>query len=237
MRLGIMQPYVFPYIGYYQLISSVDKFIIYDDVNYIKQGWINRNQFLLNHSAFKYVIPLKEASSFKHIADTFIDPRSYPHWCVKFFKTLEQAYRRAPFYDQVLPLIKNCFLELENFTINELASNSLKKTSAYLNIDTTFAHSNNCYANEQLSGQERIIDICLKENAETYMNAVGGQQLYSFNDFSTHKIDLVFLKTGEITYTQFNGTFIAGLSMIDVLMFNSAEQISKMLKTYNLITA
>lgn len=89
MKIAIMQPYIFPYIGYFQLINAVDKFIIYDDVNYIKQGWINRNKILLNNEDYLFTFPLKNASSYKKINEIELSENLYSKWKIKFFKTLE----------------------------------------------------------------------------------------------------------------------------------------------------
>ena len=233
MKLGIMQPYVFPYIGYFQLISAVDKFIIYDDVNYIKQGWINRNKILLNGESYLFTIPLAGASSFKRIKDTRLNKRAYKDWVIKFYKTVDTVYCKAPYYNNVLSLLKNVF-DKEVIDIGELATNSIKTTLSYLDVHTEIDSSSGVYSNQRLSGKERVIDICLKEKAAFYINAQGGADLYDKEYFQSYNINLQFIKPGTIVYKQFENEFVSSLSIIDVMMFNPVQGIKTMLKNYTL---
>jgi len=235
MKLGIMQPYIFPYLGYFQLINAVDRFVVYNDVNFIKQGWINRNRILLNGQPFLFVVPLKNASSFRLIHEIELDTRSFALWRSKFYKTLEQAYRKAYFFNAVMPLIQAVFDGQEERSIGDLAEESLKRTCEYLNIDTPFVSSQGRYNNKDLSGQQRVIDICRQEEASEYINATGGRALYSFEEFAKHNLQLSFIEGKLIHYPQLQQESITGLSIIDVMMFNSSTQIKKMLDDYQLI--
>ena len=104
MKIAIMQPYFFPYLGYWQLMNIVDKFVIYDDVNYIKRGWINRNRILVEGKPFYIHVPVMKASQNKIIneMEVFVDSSLRK----KELKTIELAYKKAPFFDSVYPLIK-----------------------------------------------------------------------------------------------------------------------------------
>lgn len=232
MRLGIMQPYFFPYLGYYQLISAVDKFIIYDDVNFIRQGWINRNRLLLGGRDFVFSAPLKDASSFKTIDQTELHPRDFPIWKEKFYRTLGQAYGKAPFYSEILPLVQQIFEEENHQFISQLASASIIRISQYLQIPTKFVTTAKVYQNAHLKAQNRIIDLCRKENASEYINAVGGQHLYSSADFARHNIRLRFIENIPVPYPQYQYDFTAGLSILDVLMFNGKDQSRQLLKSF-----
>jgi hypothetical protein len=233
MKIAVMQPYFMPYIGYFQLINAVDKFIIYDDVNYIKQGWINRNNILLNGKSHLFSIPLKDASSFKKINEIEINEVLFIKWKEKFFKTLELAYKKAPNYDIVISILKKSF---DNYNkINDLIYLSLVEICNYLGITTKIEKTSEIYHNTELSREERLIDICKKENAVTYINPIGGQELYTKDYFNKHDISLLFLKTGKIEYLQFDHDFVPWLSIIDILMFNSTEEISFMLNQYELL--
>lgn len=236
MKIAIMQPYFLPYIGYYQLINSVDKFIIYDDVNYIKQGWINKNNLLSNNLISSFVIPLDSPSSFNQIRNTKINPNQYEFWKIKILKTLNQNYRKAPYFNKCYELFLD-IIDIKNLdiSISELNYISLKKISNYLEINTEIIKSSTQYNNSELKAQERIIDICKKEKAEVYINLIGGIELYNKIDFKASNIDLFFIKTDEIYYKQFNDNFIPFLSIIDVIMFNSVNEIKKMLNKFSLI--
>jgi hypothetical protein len=231
MRLGLMQPYLFPYIGYFQLIQAVDKFVIYDDVNFIKQGWINRNRILLNGKEFLFTLPLEDASSFKKINTIPINAALYERWKSKLLKAIDSAYSKAPFYLQVVPVIDAVFSKPIS-TISIMARQSLEAVCHYLNISTEIVPSSAVYGNSHLSSSERVIDICHKERATAYMNPIGGKELYSKEDFHKNGIDLSFIKTNTIIYPQLKNDFVPGLSIIDVMMFNSPAEIRKMLNEF-----
>ena len=231
MTIAIMQPYFFPYIGYFQLINAVDKFIIYDDVNFINKGWINRNNILANGRPLLITIPLKEASQNKLIngIDISCDKKTIG----KIIKTIEINYKKAPFFD-VFGLVKEC---LENIpgTISDYNVRILKAICAYIGISTIFVDSSSLYLNKELKGEQRIVDICVKEKADKYINPIGGTGLYSKNLFTAHGIKLNFMNNSPVEYSQFSSGFVPSLSIIDVLMFNSRQRVKKMLDQYALV--
>ena len=233
MKLGIMQPYFFPYLGYWQLINAVDKFVIYDDVNYIKGGWINRNRILLNGSAHYINMYMNGASSNKKINE--IDLEKNVHMLNKNIKMLEAAYKDAPFFGKVFPLIKKV---LYNFDVNNIAEyieNIIREFLIYLDISTEVIMSSNIKKNNCLKAQDKVIEICKILNADEYVNAIGGQSLYSKKAFSEEGIELKFIKENDIVYKQYDNEFVRDLSIIDVLMFNTKEDVKKLLQEYNLI--
>ncbi len=232
-KIAIMQPYLFPYIGYIQLISAVDKFVIYDDVSFIKQGWINRNRILLNCKEQMFTVPLKNASSFVAINKTEINSHLYPGWGVKFLKTVTQAYSKAPCFKPVYSLVQDV-VNSRAHTISELCTTALQHICRYLGITTEFVLSSSVYNNHDLKAQARVIDICLKEGAHTYINAIGGMELYSKEDFTAAGLVLQFIKPLHIPYRQFNCNFAPWLSIIDVLMFNEPADVSGLLRQYEI---
>ena len=233
MKVAIMQPYIFPYIGYFQLIQAVDKFIFYDDVNFIKKGWINRNQILINNQAHLITIPLNKASQNILIKDTLI---SYSeNWVQKLLIKLDNNYRKAPYYNDVYPIIKK-ILEKKTETISDFAINSIIEVSNYLKINTNFELSSEKYMDSiDLKKTFRLIEICKKNNATDYINPIGGKEIYTKEDFKIKGLKLKFIEPQINEYKQFNSGFISGLSIIDVLMFNSKEEVRKMLNNYELI--
>ena len=233
MTLAIMQPYIFPYIGYFQLIHAADKFVVYDDVSFIKQGWINRNNILLNGQAHMFTVPLKSASSFTTIGNTEINHKIYDAWSSKFLKTLVQAYAKAPQFHAVHDMLARVLTEPQE-TISGLASASLVATANYLGITTEIELSALSYNNSELKAQERILDICKQENAPAYVNPIGGTGLYSKDEFARHGIKLNFIKTHKISYAQFKNEFVPWLSVIDVMMFNTPGEIMGFLNAYDL---
>ncbi len=231
MKLAIMQPYFFPYIGYFQLINAVDKFVVYDDVNFIKKGWINRNYILLNERKHLITIPLEKQSQNRVIRETNlgIDEK----WKRKTLKTIEVAYKKAPFFNDVFKIISET-LDMEASNISNLNVFSIKNIINYLHLDVEIIESSTIYSNAHLKAQERILDICLRENAKHYINPGGGKDLYDKDLFRSKDIQLSFINSKPFNYRQFTNEFVPWLSIIDVLMFNSKEKIRNILQEYKL---
>lgn len=232
MKLAIMQPYLFPYIGYFQLMNAVDKFVIYDDVTYIKSGWINRNKILINNIEYIFTVPLKNPSSNILIKDIQISLDE--KWKNKLLKTLDQNYKKAPYFEAIFSLVSQ-IININTKFIRDMYLKSFQLINAYIDIETSIIEASTIYNNKTLKGQQRIIDVCIKENADRYINPLGGQKLYDNISFLNNDIELKFLKSKEINYSQFNNKFIPWLSIIDVMMFNSPHRIKEMLDEYELI--
>lgn len=230
LYVAIMQPYFFPYIGYFQLINAVDKFIFYDDVNFIKNGWINRNRILVNKNASYLTVYLRDASPFKPINETgLIDNRA------KLIKTITMAYKKAPYFDAVFPVIEAC-MKYDTDNISELAIKSIMEVSKYLDISTDFEISSIDYSGSKSKDRtERILDICKENDAGIYINASGGKELYAKETFINEGMELYFLEPEVIQYDQFGNNFEPWLSIIDVVMFNSVEEVQEMLSRYRLV--
>ena len=229
MKVGIMQPYFMPYIAYYQIIKSVDVYVVYDDVNYIKKGWINRNNLIINSEKKLFSISLSGASQNKLINEIeIVDDFS------KFLKTIEANYKKAPFFSTTFELIYS-IINYEERNLSQFLFNSIKKTLTYLNVNTELLMSSDIVKNNNLKGEEKIIAICKALNANIYTNPIGGEALYSRSNFQIHNIDLLFLKTELVKYKQFNNQFIPFLSIIDTMMFNTPEQINIILDSYTLV--
>lgn len=229
MTLGIMQPYLFPYIGYWQLISAVDTFVVYDDVNFIKQGYINKNNILSNGAAHPFTLELVGTSSNKLINKIKIGNNKK-----KLLKTIKQNYIKAPYFNTIFPLIEDIFKQNEE-NLAKFIGYSIIKVSAYLNLDTKIIFSSEIEKDNNLKGQEKVIHICKKLDAKNYINAIGGRELYSKAVFERSNLVLNFLNTEFIEYTQYENEFVPYLSIIDILMFNNLEIISQQLKNYKLI--
>jgi len=233
MKIAIMQPYLFPYIGYFQLVNAVDKFVFYDDVNFIKQGWINRNNILLNGEKLLFSFPVEKISSFKKINEVKVNRELFNRKKKKFLKTLALSYKKAPFYNEVTNLV-SLILNSDFEYISDYSNKSIIKALEYLNINTEIISSSNIYKNDYLKSTARVLDICQKEDAKIYINFFGGRNLYRKSEFKKSNIDLLFLRSGKIMYRQFGGRFISNLSIIDILMFNSKSKIKEMLNNYEL---
>lgn len=233
MKIGIMQPYFFPYLGYWQLMNAVDKYVIYDDVNYIKRGWINKNNILINGEAKNINLILSKVSQFKHINDiTIIDDDIYKK---KLYTKIKMAYSKAPYYTLIMPILEKIIFQEEN-NLAKYLMNSFKLINEYLNINTELILSSKIEKNDLLKGEEKIIDICKILGGTEYYNAIGGIELYNKNKFSNENIKLSFLKMdNNIIYKQFNNNFVSNLSIIDVMMFNSKIECKDLLLKFTLV--
>ena len=229
MKLAIMQPYFFPYIGYWQLIHSANKFVIYDDVSFIKQGWINRNFILNNGEKHLVTLQLIGASSFRKINEVLRGKNT-----TKLLKKIDQSYRKAPYHKEVIPLIESILHNNEK-NLSTFLEFSIKEICSFLNIATNIMLSSSLEKDDGLKGQDKILDICTSLKASQYINAIGGQELYSKDFFLNKNIDLLFLKSKDISYNQFKNEFVSNLSIIDVMMFNGKDGTQRYLKEYELI--
>lgn len=224
-----MQPYFFPYIGYFQLINAVDLFVIYDDVNYINKGYINRNAILLNGHAHKITLSLLGASQNKLINEISIANNS-----VKILKTIESAYKKVPGFAEIFPILSSILLHQEK-NLAKFMGNSLQIISDYLGLKTAFLYSSEIKKNLMLKAEFKILDICKNLGISTYINAIGGRSLYNKTAFNEQNLNLFFLKPQPGHYKQFDNEFVPNLSIIDILMFNTKLQTKKMLSQYALV--
>ncbi len=231
MKLAIMQPYFFPYIGYWQLMNAVDRYVIYNDVNYIARGWINRNRILVQGVPQYIHLPLQKASQNKRIDEIRVlhDERSLR----KTLRTIELAYRRAPQFPTVFPLVQS-ILSAREENLALWLRDQLQAVAAHLGIKTELLLSSELHKDNSLRGQAKILAICRELGATEYYNAIGGRALYDRETFAQNSIELHFLRAGPITYQQFGGAFQENLSIVDMLMFNTTDEIRASLNVYTL---
>lgn len=233
MIAAVDQPYFLPYIGYWQLLNAADVFVILDDVNYIKRGFINRNSILLDGMPYRFSIPVKDASQNRLIMDTKLcfDNKEKK----KFLSRLEYAYGKAPRFEQVYPLL-DAVIQYDEEDLTDFIRNSLTVIARYLGITTKIMKSSEMDKDNTFTGQDRIIEICRWLKADTYINPTGGRHLYDHVHFNKENINLFFLDTRNenIVYSQFREKFVGMLSIVDIMMFNSIEEIGKFLKEYDL---
>ena len=231
MKLGIMQPYFLPYIGYWQLMNAVDKYVIYDDVNFIKGGWINRNRILINGAPSFINIPMIGASSQKLINQVGVNTDTRLH--EKNIRMIEDVYRRAPYFSDCYPVLAD-IIRYKSDNLADYVANSIIKVADYLQMDTEFIISSSIDKDCSLKGKDKVIQICNIIGAEEYYNAIGGIDLYDKSEFKDHGINLHFLRTNEIKYRQYGDGFVSNLSIIDMMMFNSLDEIKENLRLFSL---
>lgn len=234
MKVGIMQPYFFPYIGYFQLLNFVDAFVVYDEIKYTKQSWINRNRFLLNNQPHFFTIGLRKDSDFSNISERFLSNQYLKKDHKKIIAQLQNTYQKAPFFDEIFPLIQDCFtFDADN--LFDYILYSLHRICGYLEIQTPLIVSSDLDADANLKKEQRVISIAKELKGTRYINPIGGLDLYHPHDFSKEDIQLYFLKTKEIIYPQFQEPFHPYLSIIDVLFFNDKTIVQDYLTQFSLI--
>lgn len=231
MKTAIMQPYFFAYIGYFQLIRSVDLFILYDNIKYTKKGWINRNRMLQNGSDVMFSLPLKSDSDFLDIRDRVLAEDFNRD---KMLNQISGAYRRAPHFEQTFPLIEQV-VRYEDRNLFRYIHHSIVKTCEHLGIATQIRVSSDIEIDHTLRNQDKVLALCGAVGASTYVNAIGGMELYSNSAFQEQGIELKFIKSNPLEYAQFGNQFVPWLSIIDIMMFNPKEKIVQILNDYAFI--
>lgn len=232
MKIAIMQPYIFPYIGYFQLIHAVDKFVVYDNIQFTKKGWINRNRILVNGHDDYFTIPLKKDSDYlnvdqRKLADTYDSEK------LKLLRKFTESYKKAPEFSFVYPLIESMICQNEDNLFRYIYT-ALIAVNAYLGIETELVISSSIPVDHSLKSQDKVLAICKALHATTYINPIGGTALYSKEVFKKNEIDLHFLQSHSVQYMQFNNEFVPWLSIIDVLMFNPKEKVKQYLEDYSI---
>lgn len=230
--IAIMQPYFLPYIGYFQLMATVDKFVVLDDVNFINRGWINRNRLLLNGTAHTFTVPLYRASQNRLICDIELVDDS--GWRKNLLHTIRHAYGRAPCYAHVSALLEK-IINYPTVWLNEFLLNSLHEIVRYLSIEVEIVNTSRLYQNSELKGEERILDICSQEKVDTYINPIGGIEIYDRASFLERGIKLCFLHSRPLIYSQGKDEHVSGLSILDVLMFNNPVSVRQLLDERDLV--
>lgn len=231
MKLGIMQPYFLPYIGYWQLLNAVDRYIIYDNIKYTT-GWINRNRLLLNGKDDMFSIPVKKDSDYLDIVERKVS-ESFDK--SKLLRRISNSYSKAPFFSDAFPVIEN-IIRFNSDNLFIYVFESIKEICKYLLIDhSKIVVSSTISIDHTLKSEQKVLALCKEMEADEYLNAIGGMSLYSKQKFSDQKISLKFLRALPSEYKQFNNEFVPFLSILDVMMFNPVERIQQMLREYELI--
>lgn len=221
IRTAIMQPYFLPYIGYYQLIAAVDKFVVYDDIEYTKKGWFNRNRMLLNGSADVFTVPLQKASDYRDVRDREISSDFDPAQLLARFRG---AYKRAPHFGDGIAMTADVVGRPERNLFDFLFA-GLRIMCERLAINTEIIRSSDLGVDRTLRGEDRVLATCKAIGSASYINAIGGQALYSRERFDAAGIELAFIQSELIEYPQFGATFVPSLSIVDMLMFNPIESV------------
>jgi hypothetical protein len=232
-KIGIMQPYFFPYIGYFQLINSVDEFIIYDNIQYTKKGWFNRNRILVDGKDYLITLPFKKDSDYLDISERKIS-ENWEKDRKKILNVIKHSYSKSPFFDQIFPLIEKILNNKETNSF-KFIYDSILEINKYLEIKTPIIISSKIEIDHSKKSQDKVLELCKSRNGKNYINSIGGIDLYDKEVFLNEGIKLNFIKSNFICYKQFNHEFVPWLSIIDVMMFNSLDNIKEYINQYTLI--
>jgi hypothetical protein len=233
MILAIMQPYYFPYIGYFQLMAACDEFVIYDDVQYSKGGWANRNRILHDHKVAWLTLPVGNAplgSSYREKTYLLGPAQRRSH-----LARIAAAYRKAPMFDAVYPLVES-LMAFEDDRVAGFNAHLVSSLAGLLGLQCRL-HLGSDFDNPSGErGQQRILQLCKRLGADTYLNAIGGTALYQEPDFTSAGISLRFLRPVARPYPQAAREFSPFLSILDVLMHNPLDQVRDMLGDGRVLT-
>ena len=219
MKLGIMQPYFLPYIGYFQLLASVDQFIMYDNIKYTKKGWINRNRMVSNGKDAVFSLPLKKGSDSLYVVERELAEEFDRSKLLNQFKG---AYGRAPQFELTYPVLER-IVQHDEVNLFHYIHHSIVQLCEHLGIKTEIRISSEILIDHKLKGQEKVLALCKAAGADTYINTIGGLELYAKSDFRSQGVDLQFIKARPFEYAQFGAQFVPWLSIVDVLMFNPID--------------
>jgi hypothetical protein len=230
VKVGIMQPYFLPYIGYFQLIQAVDVFVLYDNIKYTKKGWINRNRYLANGQEKPFSLPLKKDSDYLDVRERVL---AYDFDPAKMLNGIQEAYRKAPCFQSAMPVLRDIFL-CEDRNLFSYIRHAVIRICQYLGIDTSIVTSSQVPADHALAGEQRVISICRALDADIYINPPGGRSLYNPANFNESGLRLQFIDPVLQPYSQLASHFTAGLSVIDVIMNNDRQMLAELLSKYSI---
>lgn len=230
MTIAVMQPYFFPYIGYFQLMNVVDQFVVYDNIEFSRKGWINRNRVLVNGADIFVTIPLKKDSDYLMIHERFLAD-NWSTESVKILNRIRESYRRAPYFKEIMPFLED-LINYREPNLFLFLYNSIFQVKRLLGISATLVVSSTISIDHSLRSQEKVIALCKAQNATKYFNPIGGLNLYDKQRFLQEGLHLNFIRSQEVNYDQFENPFVPWLSIIDVLMFNSIDRVKYFLNQF-----
>lgn len=234
MRIAVMQPYLFPYVPYFQLIHAVDCFVILDTVQFIRRGWMNRNRIRLGDTAQPFTIPVRKAPQTAAITE-IVFAANVEKECRRLGALLAHAYAKTSCWPQLEKTVGALLRSIRaggHFV--DLTEHSLKTICAVLGIDTPFVRASALAVPKCDSAQQYLIAICEELNATEYVNPVGGRHLYKRTAFGESGITLSFLSSEAGRYRQRGEGFIAGLSILDTLANLESQQLRDLMRRYRL---
>lgn len=233
-KIGIMQPYFLPYIGYFQLLNMVDEFVIYDNIEFSKASWIRRNRMLQNGKDAYFTLPIKKDSDFLDVDQRYLIDE-FEIEASKLLRRIESNYSKAPYFKDFFPVVQEIILCNER-NLFDYILNSVYCIKDYLKIETPIKVFSKLGKDVHLlRAQDKVIGVCKALQATHYINSFGGKHLYDSESFQKEQLQLLFFKPREMEYSQFDNDFLPFLSIMDVCMFNDVSQVREYLNQYEII--
>lgn len=234
MKFAVMQPYFMPYIGYFQLIAAVDKFVVYDNVEFTKKGWINRNRILINGEPQYFTVNIDKGSDYALISERTVSP-VFAKNRRKILAQIEASYRRAPYYEETLPFIREC-IECDDTCLFAFIYNSIKNVVSHLDIETELIVSSSLNIDHSLKNKYKLWAMSECLGISDYVNPQGGHDLYHKYEFREHGLNLSFHQSHLTPYSQAGANeFFPALSIIDVLVNLGKEGTCQQLDDYSVV--
>jgi len=226
-RMAGMQPYFFPYLGYWQLIDAVDCFVLFDEAQYIKQGWVNRNRVLKQGGGWQYIqVPVARHPMEATIHEVRIAPEA--DWKTALLNKLAhyKTYKAAaPYFDEIFALVEACLQGDREQSIGALNCRIVRRICEALSIHTEIIVSSERafdYTGVSEAGDWALAHA-LQLGASEIVNPVNGISLLNAGKLAANGVRLSALDPPTEVYAQGNAPFEPALSIIDVLMFNGTE--------------
>lgn len=229
--VSLMQPYLFPYLGYFQLIAASGLFLLGDSLQYTRRGWINRNRLLVGGQPWQFSFPLEQGSRSQAINERRLSDEVHLT-SQRLLHTIRHAYHRAPCYPMVFPLLEE-ILDHPERNLAHFAEHSIRRICHYMGVDTPIGRVSELGLEDDIGRDQRLIEAVKRSGGDVYLNPEGGRHLYSPELFNDHGLELRFLRMDELSYRQFDGDFVPSLSIIDVLMFNPPDELQRLLGRYS----
>ncbi|WP_271424725.1 WbqC family protein [Aequorivita sinensis] len=235
-KIGIMQPYFLPYIGYFQLMEMVDEFVIYDNIEFSKASWIRRNRMLQNGKEAYFTLPIKKDSDFLDVDQRYL-AKNFDKEAGKLLRRIEANYSKAPYFNDFFPIVQEIIF-CEERNLFDYILNSVYCIKDYINIKTPIQVFSKLGKDVHLlRAQDKVIGVCKALQATHYINSFGGKHLYDSESFEKENLQLLFFRTSHIEYSQFDNDFIPFLSIMDVCMFNNVAQVQEYLSHFEIINS
>ena len=233
MKISVMQPYFFPYLGYFSLIQDSDVFVVLDNVQYVRRGWMNRNRVIGKNQSPVYF----HLSTIKAPQKTMTRQIKIDHnreWKKTLLDKLDYYEKSAPYFEETKAMVER-LISFETDSLCDMNIHILEELCKFLGITTKFVLASDLEIDESkiIETDDWGLEITKTFGASDYINLWGGRHIYSVNKYNNSNITLKFIENELVYYNQHNEMFIKSLSIIDVLMYNDRAETMDLINKYS----